>query len=310
MLGQGSSCTVRKIRTHAVKRFDSVHGCAALTEIAVLSSTHHPAIVQMYSWSIRNCVVKIHTEYLPFRIDNTDLKKHMFQILSACAYLHSRGIAHGDIKPSNIRVDANGNAKLIDFGNARFLRWSTCCTWIPTTIDVRAPELFRGEVFGKASDVWSLGMTWMYLLNASNMFKGDTFSKLWEWKNIGSPVPLPIIGRMLEWDPRKRATFAELLQDPYFAEVPPIPFDPEPVPAVPTPIPCETIKKMVKEEPVAKLAQGIADIHPHYAACVVVAEVVMSNLIEHDWQWFRANGGKFKDFEDLFAHGDVFPTFH
>lgn len=44
----------------------------------------------------------------------------IFQMLSAIAYLHdpSRRIAHRDLKPTNMLIDASGNLKLIDFGIA------------------------------------------------------------------------------------------------------------------------------------------------------------------------------------------------
>jgi serine/threonine protein kinase len=41
-----------------------------------------------------------------------------FQLVSALAYIHSRGIAHRDLCPGNILLDDDGTLKLIDFGIA------------------------------------------------------------------------------------------------------------------------------------------------------------------------------------------------
>jgi len=43
----------------------------------------------------------------------------LVQVAQALAYLHDRGLVHGDVKASNVLVDSQGNARLADFANLR-----------------------------------------------------------------------------------------------------------------------------------------------------------------------------------------------
>jgi len=91
----------------------------------------------------------------------------ILQVLGAAQHAHQRLIVHRDLKPSNILVDADGNAKLLDFGIATMLDASGAATLTrerPLTPDYAAPEQFAGQPVTTATDVYALGLVLAELL--------------------------------------------------------------------------------------------------------------------------------------------------
>eukprot|EP00903_Cladosiphon_okamuranus_P014477 g13429.t1 len=75
-----------------------------------------------------------------------------FQIFWGLRYLHSKEIAHRDVKPSNVLADTSGSVKLADFGTALFLKEDT--NDVMGTFRYMPPESAQG----KAGDVWAAGL--------------------------------------------------------------------------------------------------------------------------------------------------------
>ena len=73
--------------------------------------------------------------------------------------LHRAGIVHRDIKPSNVLLDADGAARLTDFGLAKGRDYSTLTLpgQMLGTIDYLAPELIRGDEPNAGSDIYAFG---------------------------------------------------------------------------------------------------------------------------------------------------------
>lgn len=93
------------------------------------------------------------------KIENTILRAFS-QIVSAVAYIHSKGICHLDIKPDNIMVDEFGNMKLGDFGCSQNIKYAGKMTNQTGTLCYAAPELIEDTPIEdkRACDIWSLGI--------------------------------------------------------------------------------------------------------------------------------------------------------
>ncbi len=82
------------------------------------------------------------------------------QVCDAVAHAHAQLVVHRDLKPSNVLVDADGRAKLLDFGIALMLddENSTAPATRVFTPEYAAPEQLRGDRVTTASDIYSLGL--------------------------------------------------------------------------------------------------------------------------------------------------------
>ena len=121
-------------------------------------------------------------------------------LVSVLQYVHSFEIIHRDIKPANVvssRPSGNsepGGTKrpmLVDFGAARSVRHSDAKTVIGSA-GYAAPEQSMGQATF-ASDVYSLGLTCLYLLTGLHPF--DLYSAVedrWIWQDY---LPTPIESR-------------------------------------------------------------------------------------------------------------------
>ena len=100
------------------------------------------------------------------------------QISRGLSFAHQRGLIHRDVKPQNILMNGDGQAKVTDFGIARSLDVQHGMTQTGTvlgTSDYIAPEQAQGQRVDEHTDVYSLGVVLYELLKDEVPFPGENF---------------------------------------------------------------------------------------------------------------------------------------
>ncbi|XP_036383159.1 mitogen-activated protein kinase kinase kinase 1-like [Megalops cyprinoides] len=215
-------------------------------EIRMMGHLNHPNIIRMLGatceknnynlfveWMAGGSVSHLLNKYGPFKeaviINYTD------QLLRGLAYLHENQIIHRDIKGANLLIDSTGQRlRIADFGAAARLASKGTGAGefqgqLLGTIAFMAPEVLRGQQYGRSCDVWSVGCAIIEMSCAKPPWNAEKHSNhLALIFKIASATTAPTIPahlspglrdvalRCLELQPMDRPPSRELLKHPVF----------------------------------------------------------------------------------------------
>ena len=207
---------------------------ALAKEFQTLSTLRHPNIISVLDYGFHNDrdpyytmellhgarEIEVAAQGLPLR-GQIEL---LVETLRALAYLHRRGVLHRDLKPANILV--TDRVRVLDFGIAvsrseRKSRRAGTRGFIP-------PEVYRGQPFTEAGDLFAVGVIAYRIFVGAHPFEiGATdedrrsfdpeLAKLSVLADV--PAVSAVIERLLKEDPRERFASAEETIDAFAAAI-------------------------------------------------------------------------------------------
>ncbi|MEA2407823.1 MAG: eukaryotic-like serine/threonine-protein kinase [Thermoleophilaceae bacterium] len=144
------------------------------------------------------------------------------QILQAAGFAHRHGVIHRDFKPHNVIVEANGHAKVTDFGIARAGASEMTETGsIMGTAQYLSPEQAQGHAVTATSDIYSIGVMLYEMLAGRLPFDGDSAvavalkhlseqpAPISQWRPDVHPALEAVVMAALAKDPEQRWQSAE-----------------------------------------------------------------------------------------------------
>jgi len=98
------------------------------------------------------------------------------QVCEGLVEAHRLGVVHRDLKPNNIMIDRDGNARIMDFGIARSLKAKgiTGAGVMIGTPEYMSPEQAEAKFIDQRSDVYALGVILYEMVTGQLPFEGDT----------------------------------------------------------------------------------------------------------------------------------------
>lgn len=211
----------------------------AVSEYKIAQEFDHPGIRSIPRLIKKGSMLSVRELYLVMElVDGQSLELHppktfeegvyiFKQTARALAHMHARGYVHADMKPNNIVVSDEGEAKIIDLGQS--CKVGTIKERIQGTPDYIAPEqVHRREITGQ-TDVYNLGATMYWTLTRAHiptaLAKGDSLVGSLDDNLIEKPKPArelnsrineklnDLIMQCVEVNPAKRPKTMDLVAD-------------------------------------------------------------------------------------------------
>jgi len=235
----GRRVALKQLRATAREQADFV--TLFKREYYTLKQLSHPLFVEVYEYGVDSAGPFFTMELLSGRdlakcgaLPWRETCRVLRDVASGLAVLHSRGLVYRDLSAHNVRLGADGQAKLLDFG--AMASGDVAQSKVVGTPPFVAPEALHGQPLDARTDLYALGALGYYMLTRCHAYPAHRFDQLRDcWRT--APRPASALGvesppaldelllSLLSIDPRARPPHAAEVIDRLgaLAELPPLP---------------------------------------------------------------------------------------
>jgi len=170
-----------------------------LNEARAMAAINHPNVVKIHKISTHQGTPYIEMEFLQGGSVKDLVKRHKrlpeaeaLQIAMDCAKglkaAYASGLVHRDVKPENMLLTEDGDAKLLDFGVAQFRDKDNGKKKVVGTPYYVSPEVVKQEPIDHRADIYSLGCSLFYMLAGRPPFDAESVTAVY-MARLKNPAP-------------------------------------------------------------------------------------------------------------------------